>query len=731
MTTNGMCMTNTYLRYYGTGVNLTIQDLKRAVRPHTTNKLRPHVHQRHGQPYGDPLLGPYTAVVIKVVASFGRAARTNCNAHGYARAAEWALARPAAIPRRDRQGQWAAGGPDVARHREHREPRGAAAGHQAGPEPQQAHQALAAQVRAARDHAQAHGQQAERRRPGRDPAPQEARDPQRRREQRHAHPVRGAAQRAHAQGARAQQQLHLGAGLDAQAADPTARAGRTAEPQEDLHFAQLAGGNPEPEPVVGDHGAATFAQQDQEDPGTFGPADHNQIDDWSGLEALSSLENLRQLNLIGNPIVGKKLEVAAKPGTEDDSDSDDSDDSDDGNEDSGSDSDDDEKKKKKSKSSKKKTDISEEEKQQIKEAKKLDAKHKQYNFKMKRLFPNLVVRDAVRVLDKRVHGYVAPPKEEKKQKQKKPEPSDKKKAKGAAGKRKREDSKKPKAEKESTATNNSGDDDKASKKEKKAHKKHKSDNLAGETPVKVAEAVSPPQPEKKSKHHKKQATSNESTPIEVDKTDSASKSSTKDAAKAEKKAAKEKKRKEPKPDKKKEQRQPKEIASGVVAVKQFKKGKKAKSAEAKPVDLTQLNFTPDVGFGGSAGEDGEQPGQRVHHQPHGAQEQGRGRDSGAPVHAGRGRQVAAERRPAGPQEGRLPPPPPVHQPRGLPGGAASVHRALALERAELRHVRGQLVRLGHRHPGGNEGSPVLSLRLLKRDETKQCLWWLEGWSRRR
>lgn len=142
---------------------------------------------------------------------------------------------------------------------------------------------------------------------------------------------------------------------------------------------------------------------------------HNQIDDWSGLEALSSLENLRQLNLIGNPIVGKKLEVTAKAALDDDSDSEGSDDEDEA---SGSESDDDKKKKKKRKSSKKKKAISDEEKQQIKEAKKLDAKHKQYNFKMKRLFPNLVVRDAVRVLDKRVHGYVAPPKEEKKPKQK-------------------------------------------------------------------------------------------------------------------------------------------------------------------------------------------------------------------------------------------------------------------------------------------------------------------------
>lgn len=158
---------------------------------------------------------------------------------------------------------------------------------------------------------------------------------------------------------------------------------------------------------------------------------HNQIDDWSGLEALSSLENLRQLNLIGNPICGKKLEVAPTSGEEEES-------SGSENDEEGSDdidSDDDKKKKRKSKS--KKTDISEDEKKQIKEAKKLDAKHKQYNFKMKRLFPNLVVRDAARVLDKRVHGYVAPPKEEKKAKD-----SHNKQKKPITGKRKRDEDKK-------------------------------------------------------------------------------------------------------------------------------------------------------------------------------------------------------------------------------------------------------------------------------------------------
>ncbi|KAG6965078.1 hypothetical protein JG687_00005622 [Phytophthora cactorum] len=323
---------------------------------------------------------------------------------------------------------------------------------------------------------------------------------------------------------------------------------------------------------------------------------HNQIDDWSGLEALSTLENLRQLNLIGNPICGKKLEVAAKPDKEEDESSD-SDSDGEGSDDGESDSDDDKQKKNKPKSKSKKAKISEEEKLQIKEAKKLDAKHKQYNFKMKRLFPNLVVRDAARVLDKRVHGYVAPPKEEKKSK-----PSSKKEKKVVTGKRKRdEDKKKAKSKEESQKAtpikDDSNDAEKPPKKEKKAHKKNKSEQPATDKPAK--EAATTPEPEKKKvKHPKKQSVASDSAPMDVDQTASASKTD----AKTDKKAAKEKKRKDKK-DKKKDQRQPKEIASGVVAVKQFKKAKKAKSAESKPVDLTQINFTPDVGFGGTSAWD--------------------------------------------------------------------------------------------------------------------------------
>lgn len=109
---------------------------------------------------------------------------------------------------------------------------------------------------------------------------------------------------------------------------------------------------------------------------------HNEIDDWKGIEALQSLKNLKQLSLRGNPIVGQPIDISLnKTESQEGSDSEDE---------NGADA-----------------------KTKLKEAKLLDAKNKQYNFKMKRLFPKLVVRDGQRVMDKKTHGYVAPPKEEK------------------------------------------------------------------------------------------------------------------------------------------------------------------------------------------------------------------------------------------------------------------------------------------------------------------------------
>ncbi|KAG7401084.1 Leucine-rich repeat-containing protein 9 [Phytophthora boehmeriae] len=306
---------------------------------------------------------------------------------------------------------------------------------------------------------------------------------------------------------------------------------------------------------------------------------HNQIDDWEGLEALSSLENLRQLNLTGNPIVGEKLDGTKKTEEEDSDDS-----SDDNSDDGGSDSDAEEEKKKK-KSASKKNGGSAEDKEKIKAAKRLVAKNKMYNFKMKRLFPNLIVRDGQRVMDKRVHGYVAPPKEEKKEKHKKPEPSAKKKSKAETGKRKRDEHKKPKSKKEpSESTADSKVDSIVEKPAKKAKtsdkKKHKTETKEEAEPIATTE--------KKSKH-KKQSKSEEP----ADNEDKHVLSVKEDKVKEKTEKTKEKKRKDKEQDKKKDKRQPKEIASGVVAVKQFKKSKKSKTAASKPVDLTQLNFTPD------------------------------------------------------------------------------------------------------------------------------------------
>lgn len=45
-----------------------------------------------------------------------------------------------------------------------------------------------------------------------------------------------------------------------------------------------------------------------------------------------------------------------------------------------------------------------------------------------------------------------------------------------------------------------------------------------------------------------------------------------------------------------------DMASGVVAVKQFKKPKQ-QDKKAAAVDISKVNFTPDVGMGGSSAWD--------------------------------------------------------------------------------------------------------------------------------
>lgn len=120
---------------------------------------------------------------------------------------------------------------------------------------------------------------------------------------------------------------------------------------------------------------------------------HNEIDDWEGIEAISALPSLKQLVLRGNPVAGKSIEVSLA-----------------------------EEKAAKEEAAKEGSEVEEETEEEQKRKgklyKKLDATNKHYNFKIKRLFPMLVVRDGQRVMDKKTHGYVAPPKEEKEKKEK-------------------------------------------------------------------------------------------------------------------------------------------------------------------------------------------------------------------------------------------------------------------------------------------------------------------------
>ncbi|ETV97546.1 hypothetical protein H310_09460 [Aphanomyces invadans] len=95
---------------------------------------------------------------------------------------------------------------------------------------------------------------------------------------------------------------------------------------------------------------------------------HNNIDTFDGLDQWSSLQQLKQLNLRGNPLCGRDANASHQ----------------------GADSD-------------PLPAVS------LDERKALDKKNKLYNFKMKRLFPALIVRDGHRVQEKRTHGYVAPP----------------------------------------------------------------------------------------------------------------------------------------------------------------------------------------------------------------------------------------------------------------------------------------------------------------------------------
>jgi len=185
---------------------------------------------------------------------------------------------------------------------------------------------------------------------------------------------------------------------------------------------------------------------------------HNEIDDWDGLEALSALPNLKQLVLRGNPIAGKPLEMSLA-----------------------------EEKAAKEEAVQKGVEPEEEtEKEQKRKGKlfkKLDATNKHYHFKIRRLFPMLVVRDGQRIMDKKTHGYVAPPKEEK-QKKEKPEKKDKK-------DKSKKDKKDKKDEPKDEDSNNPGDDKMAdSEKREKKHSKRER-KREGDTVRDDADAAKP------------------------------------------------------------------------------------------------------------------------------------------------------------------------------------------------------------------------------------------------
>ncbi|OQR95169.1 hypothetical protein ACHHYP_00233 [Achlya hypogyna] len=229
---------------------------------------------------------------------------------------------------------------------------------------------------------------------------------------------------------------------------------------------------------------------------------NNAIDTWEGLESLGQLKQLKQLNLKGNPLCGLAADAA--------------------------------------------TDKDEAEK------KALDKKNKQYNFKMKRLFETLIIRDGNRILEKRTHGYVAPPK---------PDPAGKK--------RKRDDAsdkvKKPKSEKS----------EKKSKSEK-VEKKPKVESEEAPKPAEVPVGAEPEKPAKKAK--------------------SVAKEDLRSTAEA---AVDPKKLKKVRGNKKEKAKFIKE--SGVLGVVQVKKAKAVKTKT--PVDVAQLAATSDIGMGGDSAWD--------------------------------------------------------------------------------------------------------------------------------
>ncbi|KAF0685942.1 Aste57867_22260 [Aphanomyces stellatus] len=243
---------------------------------------------------------------------------------------------------------------------------------------------------------------------------------------------------------------------------------------------------------------------------------HNAIDTFDGLDHWTALTQLKQLNLRGNPLCGKDMTSRGKADDEADDDA--------------------------------APALSE------KDRKALDAKNKMYNYKMKRLFPTLIVRDGQRVVDKRTHGYVAPPPEPKKTK---PDPKKKK-------------------------SKEQGDDEGESKPLKKKQKREKVDEA-----TETKERTKPEKPAKEPKQKEKAAKAAQQTDDEPKKS---KKEAKRDDDGGDAPAKKEKGRK-------KKEKYVKD--SGVLSVVHVKKPAKT----AAPVDLTQLDTSGGVGLGGESSWD--------------------------------------------------------------------------------------------------------------------------------
>ncbi|RLO08079.1 hypothetical protein DYB28_001163 [Aphanomyces astaci] len=302
---------------------------------------------------------------------------------------------------------------------------------------------------------------------------------------------------------------------------------------------------------------------------------HNHIDTFDGLDQWTSLAQLKQLNLRGNPICGQSSTLPLEPVDS-------------------------------AKETEEDATVSQVD---LAERKALDKKNKLYNFKMKRLFPALIVRDGQRIQDKRTHGYVAPPPEPKAPKPMKKDAT----ASAAAETTDGQKTKKKKRRKESK--------DEAVEDEGRRH--------AGETLDDVTKAA------KKAKKDKKRAAQDE-TATDIIPT---AKRSKKDREAAESKgskdgkvsvvAAKELATTTPKdmkhgkksegvegngehgekPAKKEKGRKKKEKYakdSGVLSVVHVKKSAKSaavRSTATAPVDFTQLDTSGGVGMGGESSWD--------------------------------------------------------------------------------------------------------------------------------